>query len=231
MAMTWTSLVGASTTAGSIARWVNRRDLDANDAQAILDEAISWISARLRHWQMLSTPQTGTMTAGQDYLTVPTDLQEPNFFMIAGTVSGVFYRQEVVLKLPNDVYRSWAYDGTGTRLQAMPRIYSFNKSRYQFDAQPDLAYPYTYTYYQEIAALSGSNTTNFLTTGYPRLIRCATMMNAVEYIKEAGQGQYDRTYWAQQAANELAQAQTESDNARRGSQVDIIVDQSGAFLA
>ena len=132
MAMTWTTLVGASTVAGSIARWVNRRDLATGDAQDILDETISWIGARLRHWRQLSTPQSLTMTVGADQIAVPADLQEPDFMMISGLVSGQLYRTEIKLKLPNVVYRAWAYDQSGTRLQGIPIIYSF---KYESDQQ------------------------------------------------------------------------------------------------
>ena len=41
------------------------------------------------------------------------------------------------------------------------------------------------------------------------------MMMGAEWTKESNQGQYDRTYWAQQAAAELMEAQAQSDRARR----------------
>ena len=227
--MTWTSLTGSQTTAGSIARWLNRRDLTSDDASEILDEVISWVSVRLRHWKQLSTPQMLTMTVGADQIAIPSDLQEPDLMMINGVVSGSYYRQVIRQRALNDVYQSWGYDDSGARVRTMPRRYSFNSSYFQLDNQPDLAYPYVFSYYKEIALLSSGNPTNFLTDGYQRLVRCVSMFIGAEFIKETQQGPYDRTYWMQQANDELLQAQEQSDNARRGAHFDVYVDipQSG----
>lgn len=236
MAITWNILTGTNNTSGAIARWLNKSSLTAGaggDADLIVDEAMSWISSRLRHWKMLTAPVSGTMVAGGtgDRIAIPTGMQEPDFFMIAGVVGSTFYQQELRQKLINDVYRSWGYGGTGTRVSQIPMIFSFNQNYLQLDTVPDLAYPYVITYYQNLPALSSTNTTNFLTDDYPRLLRTVTMMIGAEWVKESNQGQYDRTYWAQQAADELMQAQEQSDNARRGAVIDarINVPVTGSF--
>jgi len=217
-ALTWNILTGTTNTAGAIARWLNKSTLTSGtggDADLILQEALGWIFSRLRHWKMLTPPQNGTMVVGNDQIAVPADMLEPDFIMIAGLVNGNFYQQELQQKPINTVYRAWAFDGTGARIQQTPVIYSFNESFIQLDQQPDLAYPYVITYYQLPAALSNSNPTNFLTDFYPRLLRTTCMMMGAEWAKESNQGQYDRTYWAQQSEDELMQAQAQSDRARR----------------
>ena len=213
--MDFTTLTGTKGTSGSLADWANDSRLTTgaapSDAAAIVQEAESAIYRRLRHWRMLSGPTTGTMTVGNDFITTPSDFLEP-FKMFVTGVNQLYMEQ----KTPDDVYLCWAYDQNGVRVQQQPLIYSFNDVNIFFDSVADFAYPYVLVYYQQPAALSGSNNTNWLTNYYPRLLRCACMTAMNEWLKESGQGTFDRTYWAQQTAAELANAQAESDRARRG---------------
>jgi len=215
---TWNVLTGSTNTPGAIARWLNKSTLTSGvggDADLILSEAISWISTRLRHWQQLSAPIPGTMVVGTDTLPLPTTPQELDVIWIAGVVSGQFYQQQLTQIEPSQLYLSWNYDGNGNRVQQMPIAYTFNQSVIQLDSPPDLAYPYYLTYYQDIPDLSATNPTNFLTVTNPRLLRVVTMMLGAEWAKESNQGQYDRTYWEQQANDEIAMVQMQSDQARR----------------
>lgn len=207
--MDWTTLTSAKSVAGSIAAWINHSQIQA-EAANIVAEAESWIYRRLRHWKMLTAPVTGTLTIGSDQLAIPSDCLEPFFLCTTG-----IYFQEIDQKPMEEVVRAWSYDSAGARVQAQPVIYSFTQSNIQFDSPPDQAYAYALIYYQQPAALSGSNTTNFLTSTYPRMLRAACMAQAAEWAKDAGMGNYDRTYWDGIAENEIAQAQVESDRARR----------------
>jgi hypothetical protein len=119
-------------------------------------------------------------------------------------------------KNPNQVCAMWSYNSDNTRVQQPPSVFSFNQSAIQLDSPPDAAYPGYITYYQQLPALSASNTNNFLTDTYPRLLRCACMAAACEWAKDNGQGQFDRTYWDQLCLDEIYTAQAESDRARRG---------------
>lgn len=223
MAMNWTSLTGATSVPGSISRWVNKSTLTSGpdgDADLILQEALGSIFGKLRHWQMLTPPTSGTMVVGADQIAVPADLVESDFFMLTGAQ----YQSVLIQKTPNEVYARWGYDSTGARVRQTPLIYSFNQAYFQLDSPPDLAYTYMYTYYQIPGVLSEDNQTNFLTAKYPRLIRTAVMMAAAEWTKENNQGQYDRTYWEGQLAAELALCQQQSDRARRGQVTGIIFD-------
>lgn len=217
-AITWPVLTGTTGTAGAIARWLNKSTLSSGaggDADLILQESLSWIFTRLRHWKMLTPPISATMLVGADQVTIPADLLEIDFIMIAGIVGGALYQQELVQKTPADIYRCWTYDGNGNRIQQQPKLYSFNDTFIQFDSQPDLAYPYVYTYYQFPQPLGSNNQTNFLTLFYPRLLRCVCMMFGAEFTKENFQGQFDRTYWESEAMKELMEVQAQSDRARR----------------
>ena len=211
--MDWNTLTAASTTAGSLANWANKSTITSGAggvADAIIQEATSWIYQSLRHWLMLTPPTTGTMTIGTDTIAVPDDMLEPDVFMITGV-----YKQTLVQKTQEEVLANWQYDGSGTRVNQQPVMYFFNQSYIQLDSPPDQAYPYALTYFQQPAALSDSNPTNFLTSRYPRLLRAACMMGVAEWAKEAGQGTFDRTYWMQIAQEALDKAQTDSDRAKR----------------
>jgi hypothetical protein len=77
-------------------------------------------------------------------------------------------------------------------------------------------------YYAQPAPLS-SSLTNFITNLYPRLMRCACMTQASEFMKDVGAGQIDRTYWEQAALAEIQFAQTESDRTMRASEVGMVL--------
>jgi hypothetical protein len=221
-AITWNVLTGTSNTPGAIARWLNKSTLTSGtggDADLILQEALGWVFTRLRHYRMLMPPVSAFMFAGSggDQIFLTPDVLEIDFLMISGTASGALYELELIQRQPNDIYRSWTYNGSGSRIAQMPTMYSFNSSFIQLDSIPDLAYPYIYTYYAFLPTLDSQNQSNFITIYYPRLLRCVCMMMGAEWTKESNQGQYDRTYWETEALKELMEAQAQSDRARRAS--------------
>jgi hypothetical protein len=135
---------------------------------------------------------------------------EPDEFWITG-----IYTQRLYQKDDGTVIAGYNYDGNGNRVPMQPTMYWFNAQYFQFDQPSDQAYPYLLTYYQKPADLSVANPTNFLTSRYPRLLRSAIMLNVCEWLKESGQGSFDRTYWAQMAETALMDAQADSDRSKR----------------
>lgn len=215
--MDYAQLIAPQQSPGSIATWVNSSTI-VNDAPEIVLEAESWIYRRLRHWKMLTPPVFGTLTIGQPYLPIPADMLEPFLLCTTGQ-----YFQEIVQKPMQEVVANWAFTGTATtRVQQQPLMFSFNQSNMMFDSPPDQAYNYALIYYQQLAPLAVSNM-NFLTQTYPRLMRCTCMAAACEWMKDSGQGSYDRTYWDQLAQDEIDKAQAESDRARRGTVAGAII--------
>ena len=165
---------------------------------------------------MLTPPFLGTMTANApgtptpiDYIPLPSDCLEPAFL----TVTGI-YQVTIVQTTYQEVIANWSFDGSGYRVPQQPIIYYFDQTNIHFDSPPDLAYPYSLVYFQQPLPLANS-ITNFLTQYYPRLLRCATMAAACEWMKDSGQGQFDRTYWDQACQDEIEKAQLESDRAKR----------------
>lgn len=214
--MDYSSLVASSTTAGSIAGWVNHTSAQA-EAATIVAEAESFIYRRLRHWKML-IPITGTMTTSQVNVTVPSDFLEDKIFKITGTDADLVTRKTI-----QEVIAAWSYDGNGNRVSQKPRLFSNDQTNMVLDSPCDKAYPYLFYYYQQGTALGTANTTNFLTSTYPRLMRTACMVGASEFMKDSGQGNYDRTYWEQNALAEIDVAQQESDKHERSVELGMIL--------
>ena len=152
------------------------------------------------------TSTSGTMTASSTALAQPSDYLEDKYFTLTGTAQARITRKPM-----QEVIASYAYDGTGGRATAPPSRFFNDKTNLILDAMTDQAYPYTLYYYQQPAALSTATTTNFLTSTYPRLFRCALMAGASEFMKDAGMGNYDRSYWLNEAEKEIQVAQFESD--------------------
>lgn len=220
--MDYATLIAGSTTPGSVSRWLNNSTITGDMPEIVL-EAESWIYRRLRHFQMIASPVTGTLTIGNDYLTVPSDFLEPITLMTTKS-----YAQFLDQKPMQEVLASWSWDGSGNRVRQQPMIYYFDGTAFRFDSPPDQAYAYALLYYQQPQPLSVSNT-NFLTATYPRLLRSALMAAACEWSKDNGQGNYDRTYWDEMAQAELEAAQIESDRAKRGTIAGMVLTGGGGY--
>lgn len=207
--MDYNTLIGTNTTAGSIANWGNSSKLSPA-APTIIQEAEAWVFRRLRTPRMLSVA-VGTMAIGTATFALPTSFLEPKTLWITGTAYA-----EVELKTQEEVAASYDYDGSGNRVPQQPQIYYFDGSNVNMDSPPDQAYPYAFTFYQQPTPLSATNTANFVTQYFPRLMRLACMVAACEFMKDSGQGNIDRNYWAQLAENEMATVQVEADESQRG---------------
>jgi len=202
-------LTSAKGTPGAIATWVNDSRIQPDTPEIVL-EAESWIYRRLRHWKMLTNPIAGNLTIGVPSIPIPADHLEPFFITLTGQ-----FQAPILQKTPQEVILNWQYDGQGNRVNQQPLMFYFDQSTYQFDSPPDMAYAYVTVYFQQPVPLIIS-ISNFLTQTYPRLMRCACMAAATEWMKDSGQGQFDRTYWDQLAMDEIEKAQAESDRAHRG---------------
>src|SRR4051812_29624712 len=201
--MDFNTLVAAKGTAGSIRNWINR---DTTDPATVLTEAQGLIFTQLRHWKM-KAESTGTMTASATAIGLPSDFLDNRGGL---RLTGV-YAARLCKNDEDAVQERWEYDNSGNRTTGTPTAYYLSGTTMVLDAAADQAYPYRLSYYQRPAALSTSTATNFLTNEYPRLLRTACMLIAVEFEKEVGQGQFDRTYWQQQFDKQLNEVQSASD--------------------
>lgn len=210
----YSTISGSATTAGSLASWINSSQVVAA-APTIVSEAESFIYRRLRHWKMLKRA-AGTMTANAtpvasptDYIAQPSDFLEDMILAITGT-----YASTITRKPLQEVVANYCYNASGYLVPATPLSFYTDQTNIYFNSPPDQAYPYLLIYYQQLASLATSGD-NFLSTMYPRMLRCALMAGASEFVKDSGQGNYDRTYWENEAEKEIAMAQAESDRQGR----------------
>lgn len=215
--MDWTTLTGASGTAGSLASYCNSDRITAAVATDLIKQAESAIYRRLRHWQMLTELTSSVFVIGNDYIALPADFLSIKSFYTTGTNF-----KKLELRTEEEVKANYSYDSTGTRVNQQASIFYFNQTNFKFDSPADVAYTTDIVYYQQPTALSAGNTTNFLTTTYPRLLLSACMAAACEFLKDVGQGNYDRTYWSQVFMADLQAAQVEADMATRAKEVGVI---------
>jgi hypothetical protein len=166
---------------------------------------------------------TGTLTANTQDATQVNTLALPADYLEDKTlyVTGVNY-QKMTRKPMEEVIAAYGYSSAGYLVVQQPMWYYSDATNFVFDSPSDQAYPYLLYYYQQPAALATSGT-NFITQYYPRLLRAACMTVACEFMKDMGQGNFDRTYWSQQAATALMDAQTESDRSVRSMEVGMII--------
>lgn len=207
--MDFTTLCATSATDGSVASFTGSDRVSPGIAAILIDQAQSLIYRKLRHWSML-TEVDGVFTINQDYSPLPTDYLQAKSLYLTGT-----NYKKLTMKPLEEVKGSYSYDANGNRVVSQPSIYYYDQTNLRFDTVLDQAYPYMFVYYQQPAALSASNNTNFLTQRYQRLLWSAIMVSACEFLKEVGQGTFDRAYWLQQFEALILDAQMESEQSMR----------------
>ena len=207
--MDFTTLVSSRDTDGSIRNYVNYARLPS--AQ-ILTSAEAWIYQRLRTREMKAT-DTGTISSGST-IAVPARLRQPIHFMFTGV-----NHAEVTLKTEDVVREAFTYDGDGNRVTGKPQMYAIDGTNLFFEVSVDQAYTYDFMYYQALAALSSTNTTNFLTDRYPTLLQAACMFKAYEFTRN-GPG---RSYWLQIARDEIREANVDSDLEISTAEIDVMI--------
>lgn len=138
------------------------------------------------------TRTTGTLTAGTNSLSLPADFLEMDAFTLTASP------ETVLVFVSPEQLRQYSRSGTGKPL------YFSIADVIEFDITPDSAYAYELSYWPSVAALSNTNTTNWLLTRYPDVYLSAAMFWANRYLmaEEAG-------IWAQQYKEGAAMASQE----------------------
>ena len=156
----------------NIANYLNRSDL-TSVIDSFIDSTEAEFNRRLRVKGMIKRA-TATLT-GQ-YLAVPTDwLEAINLQIDSGDFSPLF--QQSIESM--DVYRKANYNVTG-----QPIYFALVDDSIEFAPTPDGSYTVQLTYYGKIDALSDSNTSNFLSTGYSDVYLYGCLKHASIYLME-----------------------------------------------
>lgn len=158
-----------STLKTSIAAYLQRSDLTSMIPEFIAD-AESRIYTEMRT-QAMETAYSATMVNGE--ATLPAGLIEWQWLYIDSDPKRRLEKKDMEWILRNFP------TSTGK-----PYYFARNGDSLTFGPTPDADYALVGSYYKRLAALSDSNTTNWLTDDYPELIRFAALCEATPYLQE-----------------------------------------------
>lgn len=172
MPMNYTTLVADKDTAGSIKYFVRHSEVPSD---FILERAQDAIYQILRVREMI-TRATGTIATDASTITLPTDILEPMALVRTGAYKGPirFLDQEHFESRTGEDTSSAVYPGT-------PTSCTYSSTLLYLDSKADQDYPYRLWYMGKPAYLSGSNTTNFLTTRYGNILEAMCKHYAYEH--------------------------------------------------
>ncbi|MGB2167215.1 MAG: phage adaptor protein [Candidatus Puniceispirillales bacterium] len=132
----------------------------------------SYFNRDLRHHRMLAKT-TLTATAGDAYVDMPADFaQVESLTVVSGT-------RTVLEPTTNVSIESLFSDGA----TGVPTHFAVVGTQFRLARIPDSAYSLELIYYQEIPALSDSQTTNWLLTRFPDAYLFGSLLQAEPYLQ------------------------------------------------
>jgi hypothetical protein len=200
VAYTYTSLIAAKSTTGSIKSWVNYDSIPSTD---ILTEAQAWIYETLRTREMMVSANLD-LDDGASVEALPDDFLDPIALTLDGDAEPLPYVHEMLFNRTRDE--------DGALPEGRPSRWTIINEQITFDAQLDEAITARFWYYEIPTALSAANETNFLTSRFPTLLRRACMAFAYEFLKRPDEFQTEMVL----AAQAVASANMSADRSRRG---------------
>lgn len=174
--MDYNQLVGSETLTGSIKYAINYSRIDS---AGIVAEAEAWIYLRLRVSDMKAVSAV-PIVLNDTSLAFPTGYLDPIHFGVPGQIS------TIRLTDPERFNELLGWDGSAVSVLPLspPTRWAHFDGRIQLNCRSDAAYSARMTHYKTPTALSPANTTNFLTSKYPTLLRRVCLMFAAEARKE-----------------------------------------------
>lgn len=173
MAMSYATLVGAQTAAGSIRRLVNNPTIDPD---SILEDAEAEIYTRLRTREMRATTVLNVAQSSR-FVALPADFLDPISLRDR-------YYIDIVQTDPDALMAMWADDRDGNPIETEPSRYAIFDERIYFNVALDAARNFTLAYFKRPDGLGSSNQTNFITSRYPHLMRAACRKHAYIFLKD-----------------------------------------------
>ena len=157
----------------SIADWLNRSDLTDEIAEDFIKLTEADFNAKLRIRQM---EQIDTVTINAETVTVPTGFISVRSFYI---LSGNKYPLEYLT--PSNLFETRGGSRTGR-----PRAYTIEADneteQFRFGPSPDTSYTGYLSYYKAIAALSDSNTSNYILSTHPNIYLYGSLYHAANFL-------------------------------------------------
>lgn len=205
--MDWTTLTGAKTAAGSLRRAINYAELDSD---AVLEDAQGLLFQTLRVREMRAS-STLTLNVGDSLKALPAGFLDPIGY-ITDTDNNRYTQ-----RTQGYIIGERAYDSNRVLVSGQPTCFAIFDEALQFDVSFDTGRVLNLLYYKTPALLSASNTTNFLTTRWPHLLRTACLVGAHEFKKD-----WDAANTYRQRLDALIQVTNmESDLSYRGADLDV----------
>jgi len=155
----------------AVANWLHRTDLTAQ-----IQDFIALAEARLSadiDARPMEARTTLTATAGSAWVTLPSDMLE----MRRLSVSGAGAVRVLKYATPDQIDSDYPM-----AVSACPAVFAVIGSQLQLAPVPDSDYALEITYLQRIPALSDSNTTNWLLTGFPNAYLYGALVAAQPYL-------------------------------------------------
>lgn len=156
----------------AIADFLNRDDLTAV-IPTFIDMAEATLNRDVRHWRM---EQRATAELDNQYLDLPSDWIETLELVVLDTIP---YPLNLVSRDQQQDNRFKHGDIAGK-----PVSYVHSAGSIEVRPTPDATYDVELLYYQEIPALSDSNTTNWLLTNAPDVYLYACLMETAIYLRD-----------------------------------------------
>jgi hypothetical protein len=175
--MDYATLIAAKTVAGSIRNWVN---YDKVDPVTVLTEAQAEIYDRLRVREMRTLDSSIVTAAGVEKYPLPASFLDPIRPLTDNRGNGYVFKTE------GELIRRRNYDPvTGLIISGTPAFWSIFDEMLQFDCAFQTAgWALNLLCFKSPAPLGPINTTNFLTSRYPHVLRRACQMRAADFMDD-----------------------------------------------
>lgn len=152
--------------------------LNRADLTTAIPDWITLAEAEMRR-RLRTRRATGrsTATLTGEYIAVPSDFGGPIAVVLTGTDPKVRLEFADIARMLEA--QQGAYSGTG-----QPRWYSVVGENLQFMPSPDGSYAIEMTYWKGLAALSVSNTTNWMLTDNPDAYLYGSLLHSAPYLMD-----------------------------------------------
>jgi hypothetical protein len=179
--------------------------LDRADLSTVVTTFIAMGESRIyRELRVRDMEKTAAETITNASFAVPSDYVEARSLYVTDATGNYLYELERVAPFwLRSTYQQQSGQGT-------PSFYAREAANFIVGPYPDGSYPVTLLYYARLPSLSGTNTTNWLTSNNPDLIFAASMLEAATYQQDDQAVGYWETRYQQ-----IAQAVLRADKRER----------------
>ena len=154
----------------SIANWLNRSDLTTEISEDFIVLTEADLNSKLRVRKMITST---SITIDSETESLPTDfLQVRDFFITSG---GTKYALKYITPAQMDQIR-------GSSTTGMPSAYTILGDNFRFAPIPDSAHTGTLNYYAKFAALSDTNTSNYILASHPAIYLYGSLYHAANFL-------------------------------------------------